>query len=87
MKIKKTRILSAKESGQKVTLFVIEMNDGTRWYTTIGGHVAFQTEDPIKSGTNIDNLADIDQFSYYGDSSSVSTSIDTMEKFVSLVSM
>lgn len=83
-KIKKTRILTVIESRFKKTAFVIEMTDGTRWYTTKGGHVAFNTYDNIRSYTNIDNLSDNDLFSYYGDTG-VCEGIETMSKFVELV--
>ena len=64
-KIKKLRTLTCIEGGCKQTTFVAEMTDGTRWYTTKGGHVALCTEDPIKSYTNLDRLCDIDSFTYY----------------------
>lgn len=63
------------------------MSDGTRWYTTKGGNVAFNTYDPIRSYTNIDKLSDVDFFSYYGDTESNCAGIDTMSKFVELVNL
>lgn len=60
------------------------MRDGSRWYTTKGGHVALRTDDPIKSGTNIANLRDWDGFSYYGHTEKCE-GIDTMQKFIELV--
>ena len=83
-KIIKHRTLTCIESRCKKTTFVIEMNDGSRWYTTKGGHVAFNTYDTIRSYTNLDNLSDNDLFSYYGDTG-VCEGINTMDKFHSLV--
>ena len=83
-KIIKTRILTCIESRCKKTTFVVEMKDGSRWYTTKGGHVAFNTSDTIRSYTNLDNLLDDDLFSYYGDTG-VCEGIETMQKFVELV--
>lgn len=84
-KIKKTRILTCIESGFKKTTFVVEMSDDSRWYTTKGGHVAFNTYDAIKSHTNLDNLCDVDVFSYYGNDSDQVGEIDTMQRFVELI--
>lgn len=87
IRIKKTRILQVIESRCKKTAFVIEMTDGSRWYTTKGGHVAFNTYDKIVSGTRIDNLCDEDLFSYYGSDKDDCTGIDTMQKFIELVNI
>ena len=86
-KMTKFRTLTAIEGGCKVTLFVIEMSDNTRWYTTKGGHVAFLTDDTIRSYTRIDSLSDIDAFSFYGNSANDCSGIDTMAKFIGLVKM
>lgn len=83
--IVKTRTLSGREGAHKVTLFVIEMKDGSRWYTTKGGHVAFNTYDRIVSGTNIDNLTDEDSFSYYGNETDKVGVFDSMRRFVSVL--
>lgn len=85
--ILKTRTLSAREGAHKVTLFIIEMEDGSRWYTTKGGHVAFNTYDKIVSGTNIYNLTDEDEFSYYGNETDPEGRIDTIGKLLDLVRM
>lgn len=85
IKVKKTRVLTCIESGRKVKTFVVEMSDGSSWYTTKGGHVAFNTEDRIKSYTNLDNLCDVDEFSYYGNESDKVGEIDTMQRFVELI--
>lgn len=86
VKIIKTRTLTVKESGYKKTAFVVELSDGSRWYTTKCGHVAFNTYDKIVSGTNIDTLSDVDMFSFYGETEECG-SINTMEKFVELIEM
>ena len=83
-KIIKLRTLTIRESGNKKTAFVVEMSDGSRWYTTKGGHVAFNTYDKIVSGTNIDNLSDCDFFSFYGETEELGA-INTMSKFVELI--
>lgn len=83
-KIIKTRTLTIKENGYKKTAFVVEMSDESRWYTTKGGHVAFNTYDRIVSGTNINNLHDNDEFSYYGETEECGA-INTMQKFVELI--
>ena len=83
--ILKTRTLSGREGAHKETLFVIEMKDGSRWYTTKGGHVAFNTYDKIVSGTNINNLTDVDEFSYYGNETDKVGVFDTIERFVSIL--
>ena len=82
----KTRTLQVRENGYKKTAFVVEMSDGSRWYTTKGGNVAFKTFDKIVSGTNIDNLCDNDFFSYYGETKE-NGNINTMEKFVELINL
>ena len=41
-----------------VELFVAELRDGTRYYTSIGGMVVIGTDEPIDSGTDIIDLHD-----------------------------
>ena len=83
----KQRKVTAVENGNKVKLFVVEMSDGSRWYTTENGHCAFNTFDKIVSGTRIDNLSDGDMFSYYGNEYDLDGRITTISQFWYLVQM
>ena len=76
------RTLTCKEGRCKVTAFVLEMSDKPRWYTTKGGHVAFNTDDKIVSGTQLNNLSDNDLFSFYGE---YGKGIETIGQFHYLV--
>ena len=45
-----------------VTLFVADMEDGSHFYTSVGGYAIFVTEESIDSSTDIIELHDIESY-------------------------
>ncbi len=49
-----------------VTLFVADMEDGSHFYTSVGGSTIYGTEDDIDSGTDIIELHDFYSYDVSG---------------------
>lgn len=63
----KTHKLSCKSGPRKVTVYIVECQNGF-WWALKGGHIAyFIYGRPFKSGTQINNVDSDDEFTYYGD--------------------
>lgn len=65
---------------EMVNLFVAEMRDGTRFYTTVGGTHIFGTDEEITSKTDISNIHDFQTIVVPGGVSTEEEFINAVEK-------
>lgn len=59
-------------------IFVYENRDGSRWYVVDGGSMVNKTFYEIVPGTNVEDLQDVDCFTWH-------TRIEDMDEFIAAV--
>lgn len=48
----------------RTIVYVAENNNGSKWYVQEGGTIVNKTYDPIEEGVNIEELSDVDCFTW-----------------------
>lgn len=66
-------------SKTKNTVYVYENRDGSKWYAVDGSLGVNQTYDDMEDGVNVEELSDVDTFTYSSPINSIDELIEAVE--------